>query len=296
MWPRPEAHGFTKFVLSTGAFLCVAAFVVPALLLRDTGVLLVSERTLDGLTPIARSEIRSRQQTSHHLGHAAPFIGIVLLAGGLGLLRYGFPRLRRQEEKDEEKTAMELDKLQGELKPQSEEEEQAELAATVDEDAGPTRPDPSAPKPHVKPYMRDARMQRARELEERVLQRIAEIAPPEYAMRPRVKVGGTPKLLVDGILVSTIDQLPDIVVEIKLGGPAVTMNIRNRLAEALLHLTSYRNRFARNAVAWLILILDEPLPASKREQLAMRASDLEGKVHLTLVEPEEIPSLTLPTG
>jgi hypothetical protein len=96
MLPRPEAHGFTKFVLSIGVFLCVAAFVVPALILRDTDVLLVSDRELTELTPLGESEVRDRQEMARDLGGAAPYFGLLLLAAGLGLIGYGLPRLRQR--------------------------------------------------------------------------------------------------------------------------------------------------------------------------------------------------------
>jgi len=44
--PSPDPQSFTKFLISAGVFLCVAAFVGPGLALRDTGVLRISTRQL----------------------------------------------------------------------------------------------------------------------------------------------------------------------------------------------------------------------------------------------------------
>ncbi len=296
MWPRPEAHGFTKFVLSVGAFLCVAAVVVPALILRETDVLLVPERDIEELTKVGRQEITSRQETSHDLGVAAPFIFGVLLVGGVGLIIYGLPRLKRQEDKAEEKESMELSKLRSELKPQSEEEQQAQLFATVEEDEKPLRPAFGAP-PAEPTAPRDprARMHRALEVEEQVLDRIEALAPPAYEFKRRVKATGAPNLLVDGVLLSTVDQLPDFVIEIKLGGRYLDKNLRNRLADVLLRLTSYRNHFGRNTKGWLIFVLEEPLSAAQRDQILERASDVDREIVVSLVNLEDISQLELPT-
>jgi hypothetical protein len=303
VWPRPEVHGFTKFLLSIGAFLCVAAVVTPALILRDTGVLMVPERTLRGLTPIAQKEIRSRQGSAHDLGRAAPFIGIALMAGGLGLLGYGLPRLRRQEDRDEEKASMEIDKLQSELKPQSAEEEQAKLEAIVDE-ASPSEqvegrtPPPDREMPTLAPTPKDARtdrMRRVHEIQEQIFDRLDEVIPPTYTLRRRVKIDGTPNLLVDGVLVSTVGQLPDILVEIKLSdGRFISPNIRNRVADALLRLTTYRHRLERKTAAWLIVVYETPMPVGVREQVLERVSEFGDDVRLTLLESGEISRLTLP--
>lgn len=302
--PRLEAHGFTKFILSIGVFLCVAAFVVPALILRDIDVLLVSRHELTGLTPVAASEIRSRQQAARDLGRAAPYLGIVLFLGGTVLVCYGLPRLRRQEAKDEAKASMELDKLQAELKPQSEEEEQAELKATVEETVGEVTParevsPPPVEMPSTTSVHRLAhsdRMREVREIQERVLGRLAEAASAPYELRRRVKVAGRPNLLVDGVLVSSVDQLPDILVEIKLVSGAATRNIRNRIADTLLRLMTYRNRLDRRAIGWLIVVFDDPLAATVREQILERADEFRDEIRLTVIEPSEIPQLTLPIG
>jgi hypothetical protein len=303
-WPRPETHGFTKFVLSLGVFLCVAAFVAPALILRDTGVLLVSEGTLRHLTPVAEEEIRSRQRTAHHLGTIAPFAGLGLLFGGLALVGYGLPRLRRQEGKDDEKSAAELAQLLSALEPQSAEEEEAELEAKVDEESkakARIREQPSSapaaealPIPPAHTYDRAERTARAREVESKVLSRIEEIAPPLYELKARVKVHGPPDLFVDGVLVSKVDQLPDILVEIKLGGIVLSKNIGNRIADALLNTTRYGNRLKRTSIGWLIIVLDQETTAPSEARLAQFAADMGEQIHLTLVRGERISELEFP--
>lgn len=300
-WPRPETHGFTKFVLSLGVFLCVAAFVAPALILRDTDVLLVSERSLHRLTPVAEEEIRSRQRTAHHLGSIAPYAGLAFLLGGLALVGYGLPRLHRQEGKDDEKSAAELAQLLSALKPQSAEEEEAELEAKVDEESeaatgegSHTAAEAAPPLPLRQIYSRAARAERAREVENQVLSRIEAIVPPLYELKARVKVHGPPDLLVDGVLVSKVDQLPDIVVEIKLGGIALSNNVGNRIAEALLSVTRYGNRLNRVSRGWLIIVLDQESTPPSQAALARFAADLDEKIRLTVVESEQVAELDFP--
>jgi hypothetical protein len=211
-------------------------------------------------------------------------------------LQHGQSRLRQQEAKEEAKTSMEIGKLENELEPQSEEEEKAELAATVEEVARLEAPGGETPSPpSAQRDLRSDRMRRAREIEQRVFERLVEIAP-QYELKTRVRVAGEPSLLLDGILVSAVDQLPDILVEIKLGGPHVRQNINNRIADILWRWTVYKNRFARQTVGWLILVLDEPLSAAARDQVAQRVAELGAEIRLTMIVPEEIERLALPIG
>jgi len=46
VFSRPDPQSFTKFALSAGVFLLIAAFLVPAFVLRETSVLRISEHEL----------------------------------------------------------------------------------------------------------------------------------------------------------------------------------------------------------------------------------------------------------
>jgi len=304
--PRPESQSFTRFLVSTGAFLCLAAFLGPALVLRETDVLRVDTRELSALTSTGRAEVERRQHVARTAGEIAPYAGAVLLVGGIALLIVAVPRLRRQERADEARSEAELLHLQAAIEPQSEEEREEALEADARGDAGaPTdadladaaeRDEPTRAALRRQPNLR-ARMDRAREVEERVLRRIDELTPARYELARNVKLGGARRrLLLDGLLVSSSEELPDLLVEIKFTTVSVRNSLTNRLDEAIAKVVRYRRQVGRAAQAWLIVVTEEAVP---REDLAWArglARDLSGDVVLSVVAEDDIEQLRSPLG
>lgn len=301
MPPRPDSQSFTKFVISAGAFLVVAAFVVPGLVLRDTGVLTIPVRELEELTPKAKDELERRQTLARDGGHAAPYVGAAFLAGGLALILIGIPRLRRQERTADEHAKAELDKLLGEMKPQTAKERKQRLEADVGERAKPAgmgSPAPKQPSEGAAGDMtRSAQMQRWSKAETEVLQRLAEIASPNYDLQSRVKLEGSSSkrlLLLDALLISKAHHLPDIVVEIKFAGKNLSKNVGNRLAEAESQLLHYLTRYRRRSVGWLILYVIDELDAEGKKAIVDQALELTDVLKVSIVTQESLPSLSLP--
>ncbi len=302
MTPRPDSHSFTKFLISAGVFLVAAAFVVPGLIFRDTGVLTISRGELKEFTPTAKHELERRQTIAHDAGNAAPFLGGALLVGGVFLIAYGIPRLKQQEKTADEHAKAEVDKLHRELTPQtpSEEKERAE-AEIEDQQPRPVaaaRQTQSQPRADAgKTIPRAEQLQLWLKAETEVLERLAEIARPRYELQSKVKLGdksGGQLLLLDALLISKIDQLPDIVVEIKFAGPYASNNIGNRMTEAESQLLRYLSRYRRNSVGWLILYADRKLNAEVRERIERRAADLRDLLKVSIVTADSLKSLVLP--
>jgi hypothetical protein len=292
--PRPDNQSFTKFVLSAGAFLVVAAFVVPGLVLRDTGVLELSKRELKDASTVARPELERRQQIATDSGHAVLPAGIVLFVFGCGLIGFSLPRLWQQEKRDDERAAFELGKLRREFEPQSEDEKEERIKAeAAEERAASSVADPDPPRVPPGNYFPDEVRERAR-LELAVLQRIGEIAPASYEFQSQVKTPGSPSLRLDGLLISKIDQHPDIVVEVKVSRLAFYKNLMNRMADQAARLMRYRNRFRRDSIAWLILVTDEPLNARQRAQLDDSVGEFGSEIKVSAITPETIDALSFP--
>lgn len=298
---RPDSHSFTKFIVSAGVFLIIAAFVVPGLILRDTGVLTISRRELSGLTPTARSDLERRQSIDHFAGHWAPYLGGTLLVGGLVLLVVGVPRLRKQEETADAHARAELDKLLDEMKPQTEEEQLKRLEAEFTEKVKTTSTTSSGrQRKAVETVIKSTnsrQLQQASKAENEVLGRLVEIAPPRYNLQSRVKLEGASSnrlLLLDALLISKTKELPDIVVEIKFAGKKLSRNVDNRMNEAESQLLRYVARYRRNSIGWLIIYMIDELDDDRKKDIEDRASELKDVLKVSVVTRKSLPSLSLP--
>lgn len=298
---RPDSHSFTKFIVSAGVFFVIAAFVIPGLILRDTGILTIPRRDLRELTPTARSEVERRQSIAHFAGHLAPYLAGALLVGGVLLIAVGVPRLKEQEETADAHARAELDKLRREMQAQTEEERNQRTEAKIKEEkevggqVSSRSPTPGASQTPQR-YLA-GRKQLQISAESAVIGRINEILPAEYELQTKVKFDATVgrPLLLDALLISRVGRLPDIVVEIKLGSePALLRNVGNRLAEAESQLLRYSTRYQRDSIAWLILYTEKELDDDRRKKVESRAGDLDEIIKISVISPDSLDRLTLP--
>jgi hypothetical protein len=298
---RLDPQSFTKFALSAGVFLLIAAFVVPALVLRETGVLRISEQELSKLTPLARKEVKRRQGIARAAGVAAPYVGVLFFFAGGVLLVYGAPRLKRKEDADEERFLVELVKLRSEIEPQSAGERERRLKEDVEKEiseekqeaaTGPANTQtPSSVQSQSRTDVR-SRIQRAAIVEQAVLRHLARLAPPNYELQANVKLASG--LLLDGLLVSKNAHHTDIVVEIKLVGNSLRKNLNNRLNDGVGALLRYRHRVKRAATGWLILVAEDTLSAADRDYVVTRSGEYDTDLWVSIVTPDELPGLSLP--
>jgi hypothetical protein len=301
MLPRPDAQSFTKFLISVGAFLCIAAFVGPGLALRDTGVLQIPERRLAEYTPTARAELLHRQGIARDVGEYAPVVAAALFLGGLVSIGFGLPGLRRQERMDQQRSSAELDKLRSELEPQTEAEQRERLDQDVEQELRAPAQAPASPSPQadvVRPpaFDRSAMVRRASEVEAQVLDRLRKIADSRYEVFGQVKLPAD-SASFDAVLAAKDEDEADIVVEIKYSAKTSALGsiTRIRINEASATLVLYEARTRRRAIAWLIWVTDE---ADDVERLRERANRIAlrfvGRVRVSVVGSDEIAGLDLP--
>jgi hypothetical protein len=124
------------------------------------------------------------------------------------------------------------------------------------------------------------------------LNHLAQIAPPNYELQANVKVSGG--LLLDGLLVSKVAHLPDVVVEIKLMRGSFRKNLNNRLNEGLGVLLRYRARVKRAATGWLIIVIDGAIDAADRDLLVRRAEEYAAELWVSIITPDALSELSLP--
>ncbi len=315
MLPRPEVQTFTRFLLSAGVFLCVAAVVVPTFVLRETDVLRIERGELARLTPVARVELERRQRVARDLGHAAPFVAGGLLVSGLVLVVVALPGMRRRERTDDEVAVASLEKLLADVQPQSAGDRDQAIAADAIEAQAVERkaaeaplgeraphapvspPTPPAPAPSAAPRTADVdRVSHARLVEERVLARLAAVTTAAYEYRANVKLlrAESSPLLLDGLLAARDANVQDVIVEIKsTRAPHVTA--MRGMSQLVALVERYGMRTGRAACGWLVVVADDETPD---RALAVRHPldpELQSRFELTAIRESQIDELTLPT-
>lgn len=296
MLQPPDSQSFSRFLASAGFFLCLAPFVGLGVILRETQVLELKRSELAQLTRVGRAELERRQRVARDVAEAAPVAGVAIFAVGLGLILYAAPSMRRREVKDEQRSDAELETLRNQLSPTSEAERGAraeeEVAAEIalSEAARVQR----VPGPPLKPEY--TRVQQYIDIERRVLDRIAQTAGPVYELRSQVRLKSTGTLL-DGVLVSVVDQLPDVVIEIKLRSlNSLTTLARSSIDETLARVARYRAVAGSAAVGWLILVSDAAPPDSAIEDVNRAADEAGHDVRVSMLTEKEIDQLLMPPG
>lgn len=320
--PQIDSQSFTRLTTTLRLLFCALAIAVPSVVLRDTEALRVSKKELAGLTEVGRAEIERRQRVGRRLGEGAWYIGGAFGVVGVAFLVYSLPRLRKQEAKHDRLTDAELEKIIREQAPdvrdavlarEAGEEVLAAAAAEpvlgVREETGPqhedqvetglpeTAPD-LEPVPDLMVALKasiDAVKSRFEGVETAVLDRVAQIIPPTFKMKRLAAIGG--ELEFDALLVSDIDQIPDVVIEIKIGSArALSDRVRMATDQAIALVARYGSRTGREAVPWMILVAtDTDAKAEWRTQVQKRwKADIAG--HLSAVSSTAIDELQLPAG
>lgn len=309
---RPDTGSFSRLMVWLGLALVVLALVLPWLAFRETDALRISESELRGLTSNARASILDRQETARWVNEKS-WVCFLLLIPGVVMVVLGGRGLRRQQSVDEQRARAEAQKAEHEAEatvvPQDERDREEALSAdaiveapqqavradvTIEApaaEATATAPEPTATTERDREAERRSARQRREELEERVLVRVGAVVPTGYSFQPEVKVfREAARLLLDGLMQAPQGQR-DILVDIRV---VTGFGAFQRLAidQALANNVRYERITGREAVTWLIVILDEPLPEDAVRRLfgpgAGLVSDL---VHVTTItSPEEITS------
>ena len=181
---------------------------------------------------------------------------------------------------------MEMDKLRGELRPQS----AAERTERLKKEIGEVKEGPQSSRPPSAATW----LQEAASLEKAVLARLAEIAPPLYDLRSQVALEGEGRrLLFDALFISEVEQLPDIVVEIKYSR-GVGANSTKWIQTGKQQLFRYLEGYKRTAIGWLIVVASEKPSQADRSRLQERIAENDNVLWLSIVSPDDLDQLRLP--
>jgi hypothetical protein len=296
---RPDPQSFSRFLASIGFFLCVAGVVGPTLILRETSVLEIKQQDLAQLTDVGKAELERRQRAARDFAKAAPIAGGVFFLFGVGLMLYATPQMRRQERRAEQRSDVELEELRKRLPPQTEAQREAHIQDEVAAEWAGPRELASPTAPPGPPPLDEAGRSRAEHhagVEQKVLDRLARIASPLYELRAHVRLepSGIP---LDAVLVSTIEHLPDLIVDIKLRRPgSFAKYATNVIDETLAHVGRYRAVVSPAAKGWLVVVFDGEISDALRDRIRDASADVLAQVHVSAVREEEIETLDLPPG
>ncbi len=136
-------------------------------------------------------------------------------------------------------------------------------------------------------------MKSATDAEEKVLARLVEVAPPGYEVRTQVRLANA-SLKFDAVLLSEVDQLDDVVVEIKYSQNLRQM-IGSRLAQTASTLMRYQSLTGRRSIAWLILVVEETVEGSDFLRTLDRVRKEYGaQLRVSVVKVDDIAALQVP--
>jgi hypothetical protein len=137
-------------------------------------------------------------------------------------------------------------------------------------------------------------MQEAARAEEAVFAQLTKISPPLYELRSQVAVDPDDQALpLDDLLISRIDQLPDIVVEIKYLRRGL-IDWERRVRAGSWQLQAALDRYARPSIGWLIIVTAGALDAKRKQRVEKAFAETGGGIRLSIVTPDELDQLGLP--
>jgi hypothetical protein len=294
MFGRPDSQSFTRLLISLGAALCVAAFVGPGFVLRDTGTLRITEQELNRLTPEARKAMVHRQHVAADAGEWAPWAILILFVPGAVLVVIGALRLLPQERVDLEHRDAEKDIAKRQLRAQTPDEVErarrdevakqlpAEQAAAAETSPGELR------RQAVERIKLTGEIER--EVHER-LKAILEAQGGEIRDYPSFRAPDGTSHSFDALLLPP-KKRPQILVEVKFS-PNIDPASMSQTVRALDDLVSaFQATFSVAAQAWLIIVADT-ISASAEIVIEATALLYDG-LTVSVIRPDEIGSLELP--
>lgn len=286
--PNLEYGNFNRLLVSLGLLLVAGAGAGPYFLLKETGVLTISEEELSKLTPIARQTILDRQ----HLLHDLPgfwLIPATIALVGLSLVGVGSWRLLRKQGMEDEREGLETQRLRTLVLQEQTKDELVALSiddaeemlaeeglAGVDETNEPTNNGEGQPIERDDP---ERLAERIRSTEEAVLDRFEAQCAGGVEMVRHVKIRGLSNHVVDALLRSS-EHSTDALVQIKLLTSVNTARIGESIRQMMELIVRYRKEYADRQVAGIVvLVLEGEADTTARRQATLeRVDDLRRQV------------------
>jgi hypothetical protein len=153
--PQLEFGQLYKFIVSLGFVLMAAAFIGPWAILREQGALVISERELAGLTPLAREVLEAKQAQASRIVECYPWVALMLFLTGALLAAWGLWRWKARQRVADEREDVGLATERLKLEPMTDDETarrlDEEVAAAQDESSDAGSPIPPTDAGQVEP-------------------------------------------------------------------------------------------------------------------------------------------------
>jgi hypothetical protein len=277
--PGLQYTDFHKFLVSIGGLFMAAGFALPIFLLRTQSSLLVPADQLAKATPGAAAAIQSQQEQIAILVAVWPWLSAGLSIIGLALIAVGARTWRKQQKRIEHREEAELSKIRAEgEKAQQEtlalvkaqkatpddlaeqvEAESAEIPDSSVKDSSGASPAVVTPRSSstTTPNIEKRLGTREADFRAEVLERIADHFGAAMDLVTDVKLG--PGTVADGIFVSRVAELPNLLVEVRSAPRPSEIAVRSLVQElagwALSAVTKAEQRFGSGFIPVVVIIV-----------------------------------------
>jgi hypothetical protein len=222
--PRVDFASFHRFLVSLGVLLIAAAVLVPWLILRESGALLVTRAELSNLTETGREAIESKQTTIAALLQVWPFLSAALLATGTSLVIVGLVRWRRRQAVLDRVEDLGREKLENEVRQLT----PTEITEKLERETAESQPPATVPRGDIRAQLL--------EIEVIVSEKLGEAFSGTHVVESNVAVRSkSGQAEIDAVVKALVPEGTDLVVEIKyqrylgaLFGEWILRTARNR--------------------------------------------------------------------
>jgi hypothetical protein len=261
-----------RFMASMGLALIALAGIIPWLYLREPFDLLIETTKLSQLSPIAQEIISFRLKLVYYFSYSLPILLICVLVIGIILLWIGLDGWRKKQNVQDEKERLGNEALkrllvgmaEGEITEKYLDPTLSEPSKTASQKSFKTK-DSAMPK-RILNSKSDAEitLSKAREIENKVLEKIEPIVKDEFEVMRQRKIAGR---TFDAIFASKSSELWDRLVEIKYFSSKPTKDIfyrlHDRMVATALAYTEVTGRRARGIT--IVVVPDDEIKKATRE-------------------------------
>jgi len=280
--PQFDYGNFNRLLVALGTLAILGALVIPYVMLRETGALLVTRSQLTQLTPVARRAVLERQNVLAELPNYW-FIPLVLIVLGLILIMTGAYRLYGRQHHEDTREELEVRRLTGLLeqsKPEVDAQTYVQAGVLLDApDEAPAVAGRGATPPRLSQGELADEITSA---EEAVIKRLAELFAPSAEVASHLKLSPGSEYTIDA-LITAKSTSTSILVKVELLTVVNSGLIREAVRQMGELQARFRSQFSeRTTTGMLVFVLSTDADTIvRRDVVHNRAIDFQTQLHVT---------------